>query len=143
MFLGDIWSAQNYKIFEQCVSVRPSVCGKHDCVRTQTWKFAHRLLLPIRWLVLKMRYIGTQGPVPPILVKSIYWGLEDMEHPIHTKFDLWACIQTLNNTTKNNRHWSTESDTSHISQIGILGSWAHRTSYSHKIWYLSLYTNSK
>ena len=39
MFLGDIWSAQNSKTFELCLSVRPSVrmsvCGKHDCVRTQ------------------------------------------------------------------------------------------------------------
>ena len=42
-----------------------------------------------------------------------------MERPIHTKSDISACILTINNTTKNNRHWSTGSGTSHISQIGI------------------------
>ena len=26
--------------------------------------------------------IGPQGPVPPIVVKSVYWGLEHMKHPI-------------------------------------------------------------
>ena len=31
---------------------------------TKFW--AHRLLLPIRWLVLKMGYIGSQDLVPPI-----------------------------------------------------------------------------
>ena len=39
MFLGAIGSAQNSKTFELCLyvrpSVRPSVCGKYDCVRTQ------------------------------------------------------------------------------------------------------------
>ena len=121
MFLGDIWSAQNLKTFELCLSVR---------------QFAHRLLLPIRWLVLEMGYIsaqdlvppikihrytgdlstwnvrftpnlifrlicqllislpkiifiGPQGRTPPILVKSVYWVLEDMEHPIHTKFNIY------------------------------------------------------
>ena len=27
-----------------------------------------------------------------------------MEHPIYTKFNIYACIATLNNTTKNYRH---------------------------------------
>ena len=36
-----------------------------------------------------------------------------MERPIHTKFDIWACILTLNNTTQNYRHRSTGSGTSH------------------------------
>ena len=77
MFLGDIGSAQNSKTFELYLSVRPSVCpsvhvsfcGKHDCVRTQIatdLKIAHRLILPIRWLVLEMGYIGPQDLVPPI-----------------------------------------------------------------------------
>ena len=26
----------------------------------------------------------------PIIVKSVYWGLEDMEHPIHTKLNIWG-----------------------------------------------------
>ena len=26
---------RNSKTFEHCLSFRPSVCGKHDCVRTQ------------------------------------------------------------------------------------------------------------
>ena len=72
MFLRDIWSAQNSKTFELCLSVRPSV--RPSVVNTiaserkepQAWKFAHRLLLPIRWLVLKMGYIGPQNLVPPI-----------------------------------------------------------------------------
>ena len=45
LFLGDVWSAQNCKTFKEL----------------QTWKFADRLLLPIRWLVLKMGYIGPQS----------------------------------------------------------------------------------
>ena len=32
--------------------------------------------------------IGPHGPVPPIKVKSLNWGLEYMERPIHTKFDI-------------------------------------------------------
>ena len=76
-----------------CSSVRPSVrvsvCGKHDCVRTlQTLKFASRLLLPIRWLVLKMGYIGPQDLVLPIYVKSVNWGFENMERLNYTKFDI-------------------------------------------------------
>ena len=64
--------------------------------------------------------IGPQGPVPPILVKSVNCGLEYMERPIHTKFDIKACMLTLNNTIKNYRHRSTGSGTAHISQIGKL-----------------------
>ena len=48
------------------------------------------------------------------------WGLEHMERPIHTKFDIYICILTLNSTIKNYRHRSTWSGTSHISQIGKL-----------------------
>ena len=45
--------------------------------------------------------------------------------------------------TKNYLDRSTASGTSSISQIGILGSWAHVRSNSHQIfWYLDLYTNS-
>ena len=32
--------------------------------------------------------IGAQGPVPPIEVKSVNWGLEHMKRPIHTKMDI-------------------------------------------------------
>ena len=73
-----------------CLSVRPSVVNTtaSEHKELQTSKFAHRLLLPIRWLVLKMGYIGPQGPVPPIQVKSVNWGLEHIERPIHTKFDI-------------------------------------------------------
>ena len=76
MFLGDIRSAQNSKTFELCLSVhpsvRPSVCPSvvkmiaSERKELETRKFAHRLLLPIRWLVLKMGYIGLQDLVPPI-----------------------------------------------------------------------------
>ena len=44
-----------------------------------------------------------------------------MERPIYTKFDISACILTLNNTTKNYRHRCIGSETSHISQIGNWG----------------------
>ena len=40
-----------------------------------------------------------------------------MERPIHTKFDILACILT----TKSYRHRSTGSCASHISQIGNWG----------------------
>ena len=69
-----------------------------------------------------MFVIGPQGRVLPIKVKSVNWGLEHMERPIRTKFDILTCILTLNNTTKNYRHRSTGSGTSHKSQIGKLGS---------------------
>ena len=50
MFLGDIWSEQNSKTFELCLSVCPSVrpsvvnmiASEHK--ELQTWKFARRLL---------------------------------------------------------------------------------------------------
>ena len=35
-----------------------------------------------------MGYIGPQDLVPPIYIKSENWGLEHMERPIHTKFDI-------------------------------------------------------
>ena len=44
-----------------------------------------------------------------------------MKRPIHTKFDIWACVLTLNNTTKNFRNRSTGFGTSHTSQIGNWG----------------------
>ena len=43
------------------------------------------------WVYIPIPYkstIGPQGRIPPILVKSAYWGLEHMERPIHTKFDI-------------------------------------------------------
>ena len=69
-----------------------------------------------------MGYIDPQDLVPPIQIQSVYWGLERMERPIHTKFDTYAYIPTLNNATKNYRHRCTGFGTSHISQIGKLGS---------------------
>ena len=35
-----------------------------------------------------MIVIGLQGLVPPIQVKSVNWGLEHMERPIHTKLNI-------------------------------------------------------
>ena len=66
-----------------------------------------------------------------------------MERPIRKKCDNGAGILTLNNTTENYSHRFSGSGTSHISQIGILGSGAHGTSDAHQILYLGLYTNSK
>ena len=50
MFLGDIWSPQRH-LSQVCLSVRPSVVNTiaSEHKEIQTWKFAHRLLLPIRW----------------------------------------------------------------------------------------------
>ena len=56
-----------------------------------------------------------------------------MERMISTKFDIRAYILTLNNNNKNYPHRSTAACTSHISQIGILESWAHGTSDSHQV----------
>ena len=44
-----------------------------------------------------------------------------MERPIHTKFDIQACVLTLNNTNKNKRHQCMGSGASHLSQIGNWG----------------------
>ena len=100
-------------------SVRPSVVNTivSEHKELQIW-----LLLPIHWLVLKMGYISPQYLVPPIVVKSVYWGLEHMERTMHTKLDILACMPTLNNTSKNFSYRSTGSGISHSSQIGILGS---------------------
>ena len=71
------------------MSVCPSVVSTIASERKelQISNFANRLLLSIAWSVLKMDYIGPQGPVPSIVVKSVYWGLDDMEHPIPTRFN--------------------------------------------------------
>ena len=97
-----------------CPSVVNTIASEHK--ELQTLK-CYRLLLPIRWLVLKIGYIGPQNLVPPISTQLVYRDLGHMETAIRTKFD----VQALNNTTKNNRHRSTGSGTSHISQIGKRG----------------------
>ena len=48
-----------------------------------------------------------------------------MKSPIRTKFDILACIPTLNNTTKSYSQRVTASGTSRSSQIGVLWVWAH------------------
>ena len=65
-----------------------------------------------------------------------------MERPIRTKFDIQACIPTLNNTTKNYPDPFTGSGTSHINQIDIQGSCALQTFDSHQNLYLGLYNNN-
>ena len=45
--------------------------------------------------------IGPHGLVPPIVVKSVYWCLEDMEYAIHTKFNIYDCMLTINVVSKN------------------------------------------
>ena len=52
-------------------------------------------------------------------------------------------ITKKKDTTTNCPHRSTGSGTSHISQIGVLGSGAHGTSDARQILYLGLYTNYK
>ena len=49
-----------------CPSVRPSVVNMIAFEHKELQTLAHRLLLPIRWLVLKMGYIGPQDLVPTI-----------------------------------------------------------------------------
>ena len=66
-----------------------------------------------------------------------------MERAIHTKFDIYACILTLSMITKNYPDRFPDSATFHISQIGILVSWAYGTSDLHQMWYLCLCNNSK
>ena len=112
------------------LSVRPSIVIMVTSERKElrTSHFANRLLLAIGRLVLKMGYIGPHDLAAP---KPVDWGLGLMERPIRTKFNIYTYIPTLNNTTKN--YSFTGSGTSHISIIGILGSWAHVMSDSHQI----------
>ena len=77
--------------------------------------------------------MGTQGPVPPIIVKSVYWGIGHIERSIRPKLNIKARIPTVNNTTKYYPHRSTGLGTSHINQTGILVSWAHGICNSHQI----------
>ena len=41
-------------------------------------------------------------------------GILHMKHPIHTKFDIKACILTVNAIAKNDRNWFKGSDSSHM-----------------------------
>ena len=61
-----------------------------------------------------MNYSGPQDLLPPIYVKSVYWGLGHKKRPINIKFNIKACILTLNVITKTYTDWFTES---HINQI--------------------------
>ena len=80
-----------------------------------------------------MDYIGPQGLVPPIYVKPVYWGLWHMERPTDTKFDIKACILTLNVITKYYFNRFSGYGTAHLSQIGIQASCAHETFDSDQI----------
>ena len=65
--------------------------------------------------------MGPQDPVAPVVVKSVYWGLEDMEHPIHTKFNIYDCLLTINVISKNDLEWITGAGTSHIGKVNEWG----------------------
>ena len=148
MFLGDIWSAQNSKTFELCLSVRPSVrhmdtwtqghmgppihttCDIYSCIPTlnnTNKNYPHRYTGSGTSHISQIGILGS-------------WGHGTSTH---TKFHIWAYTPTLNNNTKNYPHRYTGSGTSHISHTSILVSWAHGKSDSHQISYLCLYTNSK
>ena len=66
-----------------------------------------------------------------------------MERLIRTKFDIQACILTVNNATKNCPHRVTGCGTSHISKIATLESRAHATFDSLQILHLGLFANYK
>ena len=67
--------------------------------------------------------IDPQDLVPPLYIKSRNWGLMHTERPIFTKFNIKACMLSLNVITENNLDRSKESGTSHIDQIEMLGIW--------------------
>ena len=46
------------------------------------FKLIYQLVITLPKIIV----IGLQGRVLPIVVKLAYWCLEDMEHPIYTKF---------------------------------------------------------
>ena len=52
-------------------------------------------------LLLKIIWTSSQGLVTPIVVKSVYCRLEDMEHPIHTEFNIYDYMLTINVISKN------------------------------------------
>ena len=59
-------------------------------------------------------YIGRQGSVLPMSVKSAYCGLGHMDRPIHTKFVIQACIRTINVRAENDVYRFTGSGNSLI-----------------------------
>ena len=45
------------------------------------FRLVYQLLITLPKIIL----IGPQGPVPPIVVKSVYWDLEPMKRPIESQ----------------------------------------------------------
>ena len=43
-------------------------------------------------MIIKKILIDPQDLVRPKYVKSVYWGIGHMERPIHSKFDIYACM---------------------------------------------------
>ena len=108
-----------------------------------TWKirfasnFITRLVYQLLMTQPKIILIRPQGPVPPIVVKSVYWG---WAHGTSDSHQIWYL--GLYTNSKEQYQKLSSSGTYHISQIGILLSWANGTSDSHRIWYLGLFANS-
>ena len=48
-----------------------------------------------------MSYIGPQDMVPPIYMKSAYGSLGQLERPIHSKINIYACMPTFRVITEN------------------------------------------
>ena len=63
----------------------------------------------------------------------VYWDLGHIESPIRTNVNSKVCIHIPTNTTENYPHRFTGSGSSHLNQVGILGSWVHGISHSHQI----------
>ena len=93
------------------MSICPSVRSNQDTERKElrTSNFAKSLLLAIGRSVLWAMSVHRIWYLP-------------YKPPIRNKFDNWTSIPTLNDTKKNYPDRSTGFGTSHISQIGILGS---------------------
>ena len=83
-----------------CWYVHPSVEITIASERKELQNFDKSLYYPYAGWYWKLP-IGPQDLVPPIEVKSVYWGLRRMESSIHIKFITSACMLSLNVTTKN------------------------------------------
>ena len=53
-----------------------------------TYIYVYNIYTYIGYIVPNIMLIGPQGPVPPIVAKSVNWGLRHMESPMHTKFNV-------------------------------------------------------
>ena len=150
-FLGDFWSARISRTFEPCLCilsfVHPSVVGTIAFERKKLWtsNFADRLILPIRWLLLKMRLCQSIGSGTSHIFQT-----EILRFWAHGKSDshqIWYLSLCTNSWCV---YWKLLMSVDSVCNLTYVYIYNWNTkvlgiamSSSHQILYLGLHTNSK